>query len=162
MEDYFRSILIVDDEPILRETLVEYFAEFFDAVYEAENGQQALDKAVEHRPTVILSDLFMPTMKGDEFLRQLRAKGVETPVLFLSGNADKAAVTTAIRLGASDVIDKPIDYDLLRDKIDKVVEIQRRKTLIAQLEFQGRTGEAARERKMLGLLLVVNEKKSAS
>lgn len=162
MEDFKKSILIVDDEPALREVLIDYFAQYYDAVYQAENGREALQIVLQEKITVILSDMFMPSMKGDEFLRQLRAAGFETPVVFLSGNADKEVVVTALRLGASDVVDKPVDLDVLSAKIEKVIEIERRKHLIHVLESQGRTGEAQKEKKMLGLLQVVNEKKSAS
>ena len=72
MAEHTRSVLIIEDEPSLRNILIEKFtAENFD-VYTAKDGEQGLQQALAYKPDVILLDLLMPRMDGEAMLRSLR------------------------------------------------------------------------------------------
>jgi CheY-like chemotaxis protein len=106
-----RPVLVVDDEPDTR-TMLATMLEFAGfAVATAANGREALDAERREEPCVILLDLMMPVMDGEQFCRlhrqdpQLR----QIPVVVLSARHDAAVV--AARLGADDFAPKPIDFD---------------------------------------------------
>jgi DNA-binding NarL/FixJ family response regulator len=69
-----RTILIADDNPLIRKTLCEIFEaeEDYDICAEAANGQEAIDLALKHRPELIILDLSMPVMNGLEASRELK------------------------------------------------------------------------------------------
>ena len=114
-------ILVVEDEPELREIIVLELNDVGHQTSEAGNGQEALSAALEYKPELILSDITMPVMNGYQFFRTLREKHPElsqTPFIFLSALADKNDVLKGYRLGADDYIPKPIDFELLVARID--------------------------------------------
>ena len=101
----------------------------------------------------------MPGLPGDQFVRKLRASGDLTPVVFLTANATKELILTALRLGVSDVFEKPFDSDFLVNSLDRVLEIERRRLSIATNKSKENQNS---EKKMLGILQVVSESKKAS
>lgn len=151
-------ILLVDDEQMILDDFSQMFSDYFGRVLIANNGRNALEVAKTENVSIIISDISMPQMKGDEFLRNLRASGKETPVIFLTGFGSRDVVLSALRLGASDVLEKPILFDDLLASVSRVLEIERRKGVIADLETTGNSEQAAKEKKMMGLLQVAQDK----
>ena len=93
------SILVVDDEAAIRESLRMVLEFEGYRVEEARNGLEALQKVRERPPHAILLDLRMPEMDGAETFRSLRERGYDMPVLVVSGHADveKCGVEHRIR-----------------------------------------------------------------
>lgn len=154
-----KTVLIIDDEPDFVDVMSEYLSTFFGRVLAADNGQAGLEMSQSEPFDLIISDLNMPLMKGDDFLRQLRAQGNLTPVVFLTGNADKELAVTALRLGASDVFEKPVKLEILKDGIQRIFEIQKREQALQSIDDPH---ESLQAKKMIGLLKSVNEKKLKS
>lgn len=154
-----KTVLIIDDEPDFLDVMSEYLSSFFGRVLTAENGRTGLMMSQSEPFDLIISDLNMPLMKGDDFLRQLRAQGNLTPVVFLTGNADKELAVTALRLGASDVFEKPVDFEVLKEGIQRIFEIQKREQALRAIDDPLQSHQA---KKMIGLLRNVNEKKIKS
>jgi CheY-like chemotaxis protein len=111
------SVLVVEDDPDIRETLSEVLsAEGYD-VTAAANGREALDKlGVMHRPCMILLDLMMPVMNGWEFLRAIEQSAdlSSIPVTVVS------AAGHGVPIGGTRFIRKPIDLDLLLEHVRQV------------------------------------------
>ncbi|MBT8119424.1 MAG: response regulator [Gammaproteobacteria bacterium] len=121
------KLLYVEDEADIRE--IAEFAledEGFDIVF-CESGEQALDKAGDFQPDVILLDVMMPGMDGPTTLQNLRQlDGLEdTPVIFLTAKVQPNEIKDFIALGAIDVIPKPFDPMTLADKIHDVLNSNR-------------------------------------
>lgn len=114
-----RSILIIEDNAEIRETLREVFELEGYAVQLAENGQEGLMAATQagDRPCMILLDLMMPVMDGWQFLQAIRARDCEAlariPVVVVSGVADHSAVSYLKDRFGCDVVRKPPDIDCL-------------------------------------------------
>ena len=111
------KILVIDDERAIRNTLKEIL-EFEDYTVElAENGKQGFDKAVSGGFDLIYSDVKMPEMDGIELLERLIAaqEQMQTipPIVMISGHADVETAVSALKKGAYDFIEKPLDLNRL-------------------------------------------------
>ena len=117
------TILVIDDDDIVRESIVAYLAQCGFRVLEAENGKQGLATFHELKPNLILCDLRMPQMDGMAVLRSVRSDSPDTPFIVVSGAGVMADVVEALRLGASDFITKPIvDLEVLEYAINRALE----------------------------------------
>ena len=101
MSDPIR-VLVVDDHSVVREGIRHVLegAAGFQVVAEAANGTEALERATQERPDVVLLDLTMPGPSGLEVVRQLRARLPDTRVLILSVHDDREYVLESVRVGA--------------------------------------------------------------
>ena len=117
------TILVIDDDTVVRESIVAYLTQCGFRVLEAENGKQGLATFHELKPNLILCDLRMPQMDGLGVLRNVRSASPDTPFIVVSGVGVMADVVEALRLGASDFITKPIvDLEVLEYAINRALE----------------------------------------
>ncbi len=101
-----RRVLIVDDDPHIREVLVFAFAKAGIETAQAEDGEAALAAIAQDAPELVVLDINMPRMDGLEVCRRLRAQG-DLPILFLSSRDDELDRVLGIELGADDYVVKP-------------------------------------------------------
>ena len=114
-----RTILVVEDEPILRDTIVYNLrAEGYD-VLTAGDGATALDTAQRSRPDLVLLDVMLPVLDGLEVCRQLRQRSETTdvPILMLTARADETDKVVGLELGADDYVTKPFSWRELRARV---------------------------------------------
>jgi two-component system, NtrC family, nitrogen regulation response regulator NtrX len=119
------NLLIVDDEP---NTLASLSRAFRLAGHEAtvcDNAGKALDLAKRQIFDLIFSDVVMPGKDGISLLEDLRAQGVTTPVVMMSGQAHIDMAVRATRLGALDFLEKPISTDRLLLTVESALKLQR-------------------------------------
>ncbi|HET7753947.1 MAG TPA: sigma-54 dependent transcriptional regulator [Anaeromyxobacteraceae bacterium] len=115
-------LLIVDDEKDGREALAELAGRWGYDVQTAADGTEALRRAIEWHPDVILTDLVMPNMDGLWLLRALRAELPDCPVVLLTGRGTVQTAVQAIKEGAYDFIEKPLEISRLRVVLDRALE----------------------------------------
>src|SRR5512135_1636911 len=113
-------MLIVDDETDSRDALAELADRWGYEVQTASDGTEALRRAIEWHPDLLLTDLVMPNMDGLWLLRALRAELPDVPVLLLTGRG----TVQAIKEGAWDFIEKPLDPARLRVVVERALEKQ--------------------------------------
>ena len=116
-----KRVLVVDDDPDIRELLFTALEDEGFEVVPAGNGQEALSIIKTFRPDVIVLDLMMPVMDGWQFANELRARDEgdeEIPIVLLSAARDLK--THAKALAAADIIEKPFDLSELLPKIARV------------------------------------------
>jgi two-component system, OmpR family, response regulator len=101
-----RTILIVDDDPHIRQLLSFAFAKAGFTTVEAPDGEAALATLADHPADLVVLDINMPRMDGLETCRRLRAAG-DVPILFLSSRDDEIDRVLGIELGADDYVVKP-------------------------------------------------------
>ncbi|MER6200866.1 response regulator transcription factor [Streptomyces sp. NPDC001586] len=106
-------ILVVDDEPAVREALRRSLAFEGYAVQTAVDGLDALDRAASYSPDLIVLDIQMPRMDGLTAARRLRAAGSVTPVLMLTARDTVGDRVTGLDAGADDYLVKPFELDEL-------------------------------------------------
>ncbi len=105
------AILVVDDEPPIRDLLTQFLSARGFHVHAAQDGPTALALAERERPQLIILDVHMPGMNGVEVLRKLRKKKYTGGVMMLTGSADRALLTEALCLDAIDILGKPFDLE---------------------------------------------------
>jgi len=113
-----KRILVVDDDPDLRELLFTALADEGFEVVPASNGEEALGLLRTFRPDVIVLDLMMPVMDGWQFAKELKARDEDIPIVLLSAARDLKA--HAREMNAADVIAKPFELSELIPKIERV------------------------------------------
>ncbi len=117
------KILIVDDEDNIHKVLKRIFSSTNVQPLSAFNGAEALQLAKDNKPSLILLDINMPKMDGNEVMRELR-KNPETnaiPVIMLTGNGEAIDKVVGFELGVQDYITKPFDVADLRERIENVI-----------------------------------------
>lgn len=119
------TILIVDDVDINREILCEMFHEY--NTIQAENGREAVDLIASDpdRISVVLLDVVMPVMNGVEVLEEMERQGWmdRIPVLLITGEATTQIERQAYQLGVSDIIKKPFDAFIVKQRTKNVIEL---------------------------------------
>lgn len=114
------SVLIVDDDSDLLETLCDYYQSLGALVYGALNGQKALEIIQSQNVSLILSDLQMPVMDGAALLKTLLEKKIKIPFIFITGQFHFSE-ESALYLGANGLVYKPYKLKLLNEKIQHIL-----------------------------------------
>lgn len=125
-------ILIVDDEPAGRHTLESILEGQDYELVMAENGIQAIEKAKQILPDVILLDVMMPGMDGFEVCKRLRTDPLlaEVPIIFLTALDDRKSLLNGLESGADDYLTKPYDRFELRARLLGITRLNRYRKLL--------------------------------
>lgn len=130
--------ILADDEPnILRnlQAVIPWEELDIEIVGKAKNGLEALELCEQHVPDIVMSDIRMPQMDGITFIHKLREINEDCTVLMVTGYQDFEYVRSLLRVGVSDYILKPIDYEELEKSIRKLAGEIRAKKQIQQEEL---------------------------
>lgn len=109
------NILIVDDDSDIRETFAEALRMVGYVVHTAANGKIALEMLADLSPCLILLDLMMPVMNGEEFRQQQLGSPTLSKIPVVVITADRDAQKKATKMGISEGLSKPIDFESLSD-----------------------------------------------
>ena len=121
-----RRLLLVEDDPTLRQALTFNLAREGYEVTSAADGEAALEAARNERLDLVLLDVMLPGMSGIEVLRVLRREGVTTPVIILSAKGDEIDRVVGLKIGADDYVTKPFSRPELLARIEAVLRRERR------------------------------------
>lgn len=104
-----KTILVIEDQPDMRENITTILEMENYAVINAANGKEGLESARDEKPDLILCDVMMPIMDGHEFLRRMREDRTiaGTPFIFLTAKGEKTDLRAGMNLGADDYLTKP-------------------------------------------------------
>ena len=114
------KVLVVDDEPEVRQVLLEFLSSRGYEVTAASGGVEALAFVESEKPDLVLLDVAMPDMDGVETLRRIVAINPSLAVIMVTANANIGITSKLLALGAVDYVPKPFDLDYL----DQAVSIQ--------------------------------------
>jgi two-component system NtrC family sensor kinase len=144
---YKSTILIVDDEASARDTMeIFLFGDGYDLAF-ASSGREALKKAAELIPDLILLDVMMPGMDGFEVCQRLRADPVlaEVPIILVTALDDRDSRLRGIEAGADDFVSKPIDRTKFMARVRSITRLNRYRRLLDEQERRQRAEEALQE-----------------
>ena len=128
-----RPILVVDDDPSIRETFEHHLTRSGHQVETAGSAEQALHRLAELEPALVITDLRMPGMDGLELLRRARKAIPDLDVLVITAHEDMRSAMEAMKAGAYDYLVKPLDLDQVDLLIERCLQDQRLKRRVEQL-----------------------------
>jgi two-component system response regulator YesN len=123
------KVLIVDDEPIIREgmkKIINWNIYGYKVIGDAENGLDAYNKILTLNPDLCIIDIKMPEMDGLELISKIKECEINTKIIILTGYPEFEYAQKAIDLGVESYILKPVDPNILIEKIKKVYTQKRK------------------------------------
>ena len=112
------SLLIVDDDETIREALFDLFSEEH-LCHTAATAEEALNQLQAHEYDVIITDISMPGMSGEDLLGFIRTYRPRTPVIFISGSSDRTCAERLMRKGAVDYVFKPFRLEDIQERVSR-------------------------------------------
>jgi len=117
-----QPIVVVDDDPEMRNALEEAIKRFGFDVRVAETASEGVEVLKNHDCSLVITDMKMPGMNGLEFIRRIRKLSTTLPVLVITGFGTVENAVECMKLGASDYLMKPFSFDNLRQAITGLIE----------------------------------------
>lgn len=118
-----KKVLIVDDEPCIRDLIKEVLNELEIDAHEACNGSEALSKYKKLKYDLLLVDIKMPKMSGIELVKSIRAQDDKTKIIMVTSCSDKDTIQEFVPLKIQGWFLKPFNLDLFKDKIGKALNL---------------------------------------
>jgi len=119
-----KSVLVIDDDPLIRKTLSSYLSKKgFEAVAAAD-GKEGIQKYEEYIPDLVILDIRLPDVDGLEVLGRIREKNSNASIIIMTAYDDMKTTIEAIKLGAFEYLVKPLDYVELELTIDKAFQMR--------------------------------------
>ncbi len=125
-----KTVLLVDDEAIIRKTLAGKLNDEGFTVLTADGGASALAYLATTKINLVITDLMMEGMNGIQILEAVKAKNPEIAVIILTGYGELTSAIDALRLGADDYLLKPCDLNELLFRMNKCLEKQSLKQMV--------------------------------
>ncbi|MEO8945562.1 MAG: sigma-54 dependent transcriptional regulator [Gemmatimonadaceae bacterium] len=128
------SVLVVDDEPALREVLtlrIQDWGYTVNTAVDASDAERAMER---ERPDVVISDVVLPGISGVDLLRWLRRHDDHLPVIMMTAHGNIDAAVEAMKAGARDFLTKPLDYASLRALLDAISAERQQRDLDHELD----------------------------
>lgn len=119
-----KSVLIIDDDPLIRKTLSSHLAKQGFEVNQAEDGEEGMQKYAESCPDLVLLDIRLPDTDGLEVLRKIKETNKKTYVLVMTAFDDMRTTVEAIKLGAFEYLVKPLNFIDLDLTVDKAFQVR--------------------------------------
>lgn len=143
-----KTILVVDDEDGVRESVREVLTDEGYRVLDTDDGSRVLDLIRAERPGLVLLDIWMPQFDGIGLLREIKAQEPDVNVVMVSGHGNIHTAVTATKFGAFDFIEKPVSLDGLLSTVQRA--------LGEAPAVQGRTRKSGRSKTAKGARLAAN------
>jgi two-component system response regulator FixJ len=121
MNEQDAIIYVVDDDAVIRRSLVYLFDSVGWRVQAFDSARAFLDGYDGHQPGCIILDIRMPMMSGLELQQELNARHVALPIIFLTGHGDVTLAVHAMKAGACDFLEKPYKEQMLLDLVERTV-----------------------------------------
>ena len=115
------KVLVVDDEPNIRDLLTTSLRFNGYSVYAVGNGNDAVVAAEKGKPDIILLDVMLPDQSGFAVTKKLRSMGIEVPVLFLTARDETEDKVTGLTVGGDDYMTKPFSLDEIMARISAIL-----------------------------------------
>jgi len=144
MQKTSATLLLIDDDDVVRESLAAYLEDSGFSVLQASNGLLGLQVFEQKQPDLVICDLRMPQVGGLELIRQVTERSPQTPVIVLSGAGVMNDAVEALRLGAADYLIKPLeDLAVLEHSVRRALD--RSHLLLENQRYRDKLETANRE-----------------
>src|SRR5437762_1708039 len=168
MADSRKHLLLVEDEPLLRETLAERLAEYGFDVEQADTGERAIEQLADFAFDIVVTDLRLPGLDGTRVLEAALLRYPDIIGIIVTGYGTVKDAVEAIKRGATDFVTKPFQFDELLHALTSALEQRRlrsenaylRSQLQERYKFEGIIGRSPAMRVLFGLLETVSSSAS--
>ena len=116
------TLLYVEDEDGIRDELSRFLKHFASELYVASDGKKGLELFKKHSPDIVVSDIKMPNMNGIEMVKAIKKINPRQYVLFTTAHSESSYFIEAIEMRINGLVLKPIDLDILAEKLDFITE----------------------------------------
>ncbi len=116
-----KKILIIDDENLVRSVINIALTNNGYKVYEADNGKTGIQMFIDIDPDIVITDVNMPEMSGIEVTKNIKENKVDADVVIMTGYGTEELIIEALRVGASNYINKPVDFKELFNILDSII-----------------------------------------
>jgi DNA-binding response OmpR family regulator len=116
------TLLYAEDDTLIQENFLLLLKDYFSDIHVAHNGQEALDLYKTKNPDIIILDIYMPHVDGLSVAKQIRTNDEETPIIMITGHSDRELLLDAVSLKLEAYLVKPIDFTILNNTLNKVIE----------------------------------------
>ncbi|MGA2192565.1 MAG: response regulator transcription factor [Nitrospirota bacterium] len=130
------TVLLIEDEEILRTSLAMFLKKSGFEVTEAEDEDGALERLKDEKFNLIITDLFLADGSGFGIMKYLQEYCQESKCIVITGHASLDSAIRALRKGAFDYLLKPFEYEELRDAVERAIQVQSEEKLIKKLDYQ--------------------------
>lgn len=154
MDSERKTLLIVDDSPIILKVEGTFLKREGYEVISASDGQEALQYILDRRPSVLITDIHMPGLNGIELCRLVRSKGWnDIPVLIVAGDCSQEEMGECLDAGADAFLSKPFDRETFLRKVADLLGVSERRypRVRAEAEAECTVGEEVREGRVKNL-----------
>lgn len=115
------KVLVVDDEPNIRDLLSASLRFAGHQVATAANGNEAINKIIDTPPDLVLLDVMLPDISGFGVTKKIRSLGIEVPILFLTARDETQDKITGLTIGGDDYVTKPFSLDEIMARINAIM-----------------------------------------
>jgi len=124
MKNEFKNLtlLYVEDDEIIRQNAVDYLANYFGKVFQANDGEMALEIYANRKPDIIITDIKMPKLNGLEMAKKIRKNDKSTPIIVATAFTDTSYLLEAVELQLIKYMTKPISSKKLKEALHLVLE----------------------------------------
>jgi DNA-binding response OmpR family regulator len=126
-----KNLLIVEDEDLNISIIKNSFKQYFNRIFSAHNGREALNIFYKEQIDIIITDVVMPIMSGSDLIQEIR-KSSNIPIVMLSGMNDKEEFIKLLNIGVSKFVPKPFDFDVMSQILLDVLENLKYKELLKE------------------------------
>ena len=127
------SVMLVEDSPSLAEVYKQYLSKEDITLFAARNGQEAIDSMERHSPELVLLDLKLPDIPGEDVLKHIKRQSPSCSVIIITAHGSIDIAVDLMRLGANDFLQKPIDAARLLTTVRNCLENMKLRSLVANL-----------------------------
>lgn len=148
-------VYIVDDEFAVRDSLMLLIQSTGRVAKSFASAEEFLNAYCPDYPSCLILDVRMPGMSGLDLQQEMTKRHISLPIIFISGHAEIPDSAKAFRAGAVDFLEKPVDYNVLMDRIEEAIarDVAERKQRLDKLEIEKRFERlTAREKEVLKLI----------
>ena len=128
------TVFVVDDDPLVRESIEQLIKSVGLNVHTFSSAQEFLDQDLPDTPSCLVLDIRMPSLSGLDLQDELVKRGLTTPVIFITGHGTVPMSVRAMKAGAMDFLQKPFEDQDLLDAIHRAIE-QNKRTRLEQAEI---------------------------
>jgi len=158
LNKFFFNILYIEDDTLTRQITTKVLQKFSSNIIQAKDGLDAFKKFKENDINLIITDLLMPNINGNDFIKMIRDIDMEIPIIIISAHLNSSILEESINYGIQGYIQKPINHKSLEKQIGQIKNQLQAKHLSREYESIAKTSAIISKINQDGIITYVNER----